>query len=131
MFGKTRRNQTEIRTLLAADTRVVGDINFKGGLHLDGRVQGNILAAEGANAVLSVGSTGVVEGSVEVPEVILNGTVQGDVVAGERVELGPTARVVGNVVYNLIEMAIGAEVNGKLIHRAAHPTEATGDGERN
>jgi cytoskeletal protein CcmA (bactofilin family) len=131
VFGKTRRNQTEIRTLLAADTRVVGDINFKGGLHLDGRVQGNILAAEGANAVLSVGSTGVVEGSVEVPEVILNGTVQGDVVAGERVELGPTARVVGNVVYNLIEMAIGAEMNEKMIHRAEHPTEATGDGERN
>jgi cytoskeletal protein CcmA (bactofilin family) len=131
VFGKTRRHQTEIRTLLAIDTRVVGDINFTGGLHLYGRVQGNILAAEGAAAVLSVGSTGVVEGSVEVPEVILNGTVQGDVIAGERVELGPTARVVGNVVYNLIEMAIGAEVNGKLIHRATHPTEATGDGERN
>jgi cytoskeletal protein CcmA (bactofilin family) len=33
------------------------------------------------------------------------------------VELGPTARVIGNVYYNLIEMAIGAEINGKLVHQ--------------
>jgi cytoskeletal protein CcmA (bactofilin family) len=34
------------------------------------------------------------------------------------VELGPTARVIGNVYYDLIEMAIGAEINGKLVHQA-------------
>jgi cytoskeletal protein CcmA (bactofilin family) len=47
---------------------------------------------------------------------LLNGTVKGDVDASQRVELGSKARVVGNVQYKLIEMAIGAEVNGKLIH---------------
>jgi len=118
MFRKSQRKQREIRTLLGAGTRVVGDIDFEGGLHLDGKVQGNIVAREGADAVLSISPGGVVEGNVQVPEVVLNGTVQGDVVATERVELGPTAVVVGNVVYRLIEMAIGAEVNGKLIHRA-------------
>ncbi len=59
----------------------------------------------------------MVEGSVSVPHVVLNGTVKGDVSARERVELGTTARVIGNVYYNLIEMAIGAEINGKLIHQ--------------
>ena len=48
---------------------------------------------------------------------MLNGIVRGDVVASQRVELGPTARVIGNVYYNLIEMAIGAEINGKLVHQ--------------
>ena len=43
--------------------------------------------------------------------------MRGDVVASQRVELGPTARVIGNVYYNLIEMAIGAEINGKLVHK--------------
>ena len=51
------------------------------------------------------------------PFVVLHGLVRGDVVASERVELGPTARVIGNVYYNLIEMAIGAEINGKRVHQ--------------
>ena len=61
---------------------------------------------------------GTVEGGVTVPYVIVNGIVQGDVVATQRVELGPTARIIGNIYYNLIRMAIGAEINGKLVH---HP----------
>ena len=55
-----------------------------------------------------------------VPHVVLNGTVKGDVRATQRVELGPKARVIGNVQYQLIEMSIGAEVNGKLIHESEH-----------
>ena len=55
-----------------------------------------------------------------VPHVVLNGTVKGDVRATQRVELGPKARVIGNVQYKLIEMSIGAEVNGKLIHESEH-----------
>jgi cytoskeletal protein CcmA (bactofilin family) len=69
-----------------------------------------------------------------VPNVVLKGTVRGDLTASERVELGPTARVIGNVYYNLIEMAIGAEINGKLVHgtdaragQAAEESGKTGD----
>ena len=57
------------------------------------------------------------EGGVTVPYVVLNGIVKGDVFASSRVELGPTARVTGNVYYNRMEMAIGAEINGKLVHQ--------------
>jgi cytoskeletal protein CcmA (bactofilin family) len=67
-------------------------------------------------AILSISENGCVEGSVVVPNLTLNGTVKGDVRVTERVELGSRARVIGNVQYKLIEMAIGAEVNGKLIH---------------
>ena len=51
------------------------------------------------------------------PYVVLHGIVRGDCIRDQRVELGPTARVIGNVYYNLIEMAIGAEINGKLVHQ--------------
>jgi cytoskeletal protein CcmA (bactofilin family) len=44
--------------------------------------------------------------------------VTGDVHAVEHVELAPQARIRGDVYYNLIEMAIGAEVNGSLVHTA-------------
>ncbi len=117
MFGKANRKRQDIQTLVGSGTRVTGDIEFQGGLHLDGTVVGSILAQDGADAVLSVSQNGLIEGTVKAPQVVLNGTVKGDVIATDRVELGPTARVVGNVVYNLIEMAIGAEVNGKLVHQ--------------
>jgi cytoskeletal protein CcmA (bactofilin family) len=48
----------------------------------------------------------------------LNGIVKGDIDASNRVELGAKARVLGNVHYTLIETAVGAQINGKLIHRA-------------
>jgi len=113
-----------IDTLIGAGTRVHGDIQFVGGLHVDGRVQGNIVAAgerqaDKKSASLSISDSGEVEGSVHAPHVILNGTVVGDIVADRRVELGATAKVDGNVYYGLIEMAMGAQINGKLIHYPA------------
>lgn len=115
MLGKKKRQQAAINTLVGADTRVHGDIEFTGGFHVDGYVKGNVKASKDGS-VLSISERGCVEGAVMVPHVLLNGTVKGDVRATERVELGAKARVIGNVQYKLIEMAIGAEVNGKLIH---------------
>ena len=116
MFGKKNGNSAVVKTLVGADTRVHGDIEFTGGFHVDGYVKGNVEAANDEPATLSISENGCVEGSVVVPNLSLNGTVKGDVRVTERVELGPRARVIGNVQYKLIEMAIGAEVNGKLIH---------------
>ncbi len=120
MFGGKKRKSTVVDTLVGQNTKVQGDIQFSGGFHVDGVIQGNIEAETESRSVLSISEDGMVEGSVSVPHVILNGTVKGDVIAKERVELGANARVIGNVYYNLIEMAIGAEVNGKLIHEAGN-----------
>ncbi len=117
--AKPKRRQAEIDTLVGVNTKVSGDLEFSGGLHVDGYVKGNIQAELESSSVLSIAEQGVVEGSVSVPHVVLNGTVKGDVSARKRIELGTTARVIGNVFYNLIEMAIGAEINGKLIHEPA------------
>lgn len=116
MLGKKSRNQAPIGTLVGSDTRIQGDLEFAGGCHIDGYVKGNVRAGGDPGGVLSISERGCVEGSVAAPHVQLNGTVKGDVRATERIELGPKARVIGNVQYKLIEMSIGAEVNGKLIH---------------
>jgi cytoskeletal protein CcmA (bactofilin family) len=118
MFKQKRRREAAITTLVGSDTRVHGDLEFKGGCLVDGFVKGNVKAVDDENATLSISERGCVEGAVMVPNVLLNGTVRGDVKATQRVELGSNARVVGNVQYSLIEMAIGAEVNGKLIHES-------------
>ena len=72
---------------------------------------------------MSVSDSGLIEGSVNVPNVILNGAVTGDIYASARVELGATAKVAGNVHYGLIEMAMGAQINGKLIHQPPRSPE--------
>jgi cytoskeletal protein CcmA (bactofilin family) len=118
MLGKKSRGQAPINTLVGADTRVNGDIEFSGGFHVDGYVKGNVKATKDNTSVLIISERGCIEGSVHVPHVVLNGIVKGDVRATQRVELGPKARVIGNVQYKLIEMSIGAEVNGKLIHES-------------
>jgi cytoskeletal protein CcmA (bactofilin family) len=117
MFNKKQRRHTVVDTLVGTNTRVNGDINFEGGCHVDGTVKGNVSADTESNSALSVSEEGNVEGGVTVPYVVLHGIVRGDVYATKRVELGPTARVIGNVYYNLIEMAIGAEINCKLVHQ--------------
>ncbi len=117
MFGRKHRRHTVVDTLIGGNTQVNGDVNFEGGCHIDGTVRGNVTADTESRAALSVSEDGTVEGGVTVPYVVLHGIVRGDVFASQREELGPTARVLGNVYYNLIEMAIGAEINGKLVHQ--------------
>ena len=117
MFNRKKRRHTVVDTLVGSNTKIKGDLNFEGGCHVDGTVKGNVSADTDGDSALSISEDGNVEGGVTVPYVVLHGIVRGDVFASQRVELGPTARVIGNVYYNLIEMAIGAEINGKSVHK--------------
>jgi cytoskeletal protein CcmA (bactofilin family) len=103
--------------LIGVTARIEGDVHFSGGLHVDGCVKGNVQSSAQAGDTLSVSDSGVIEGSVAAAHVVLNGTVHGDIWAVESIELGTTAKVYGNVYYGVIQMAIGAEINGKLVHR--------------
>ncbi len=122
MFGSKQRRHNAVETLIGGNTQISGDLHFTGGCHIDGSVKGNVSADPDSHAALTVSEDGNIDGGVTVPYVLLNGIVRGDVYANQRVELGPTARVIGNVYYNLIEMAIGAEINGKLVHQAEGQT---------
>ena len=125
IFGKRKRAAPRIETLIAAGTRIEGHLIVSGGVHLEGYVRGNVSAdPEGSSAVLSIAPQGVVEGTVEVPRVIVNGEVRGDIRARDKVELGPTARVSGNVSYGVIEMAAGAIIQGRLVAPASAPDPA-------
>ena len=119
MFGKKQRRHTVVETLVGSNSKFYGDLRYLGGCHIDGHVKGNVTADPDTDSALSISDIGSVEGGVTVPYVTLNGIVKGDVVASRRVELGATARVIGNVYYNLIQMAEGAEINGKLVHQPA------------
>lgn len=119
MFGGRKKiKTTKIDSLIGRNSEVHGDVRFNGGLHVDGRIRGNVLADADSGSVLTLSEHGTIEGEVKVPNVVLNGVVHGDVRAAVHIELASNARVTGNVYYALIEMAIGAEVNGNLVREA-------------
>jgi len=116
MWGKKTSKSTKIETLIGTAMEIQGDLIFSGGLHVDGKIVGNVIAEDDSQSMLVLSDQGQIEGEVRVPYVVLNGQVTGDVFASERVELSSHGQVKGNVYYNLLEMAMGAEVNGNLVH---------------
>jgi len=118
MWGPSKKpKQTaHIDSLIGQNTEIHGDVIFSGGLHVDGTVKGSVIAEKGEDSVLTLSERGTIEGEVKVPNVVVNGSIIGDLHASGHVELAAQARVHGNVYYSLIEMAMGAEVNGKLMH---------------
>ena len=115
----TQRDGFAIDTLIGPEVVIRGDLEFSGGLYVEGRIEGKVLAEEGAKAMLTLAEQGHIEGEVRAAVVVLSGRLDGDVHAGERVELTPTARVNGNVHYQVVEMSAGAQLNGRLLHSAA------------
>lgn len=106
--------QARIDTLIGKAARVHGDLEFAGGLHLDGSVIGNVRSDGAPSSTLSISEGASIEGTVDVPNVRLDGTVKGNIHAPGRVVLGATARVEGNLYYGVIEMTLGAQIMGKL-----------------
>jgi len=121
--SKKNKRNVDIDSLVGGNSKICGDIYFSGGLHVDGEIEGNVIADD-ENSTLTTSARARIQGDVKVHNIILNGEVVGDVYGYKHIELAPDARVKGNVYYNVIEMAMGAEVNGSLIH-SLNPTENT------
>lgn len=114
--SKKKARPAETATIVGRGTEIHGGIMFRGALHVDGRVKGDITAmGDDEGALLTIGESGVVEGEIRVPRVTLDGTVVGNVHSNQLIELAAHAKVTGNIHYNRLEMAMGAEVNGQLM----------------
>lgn len=116
MWGNNKIRSSKIETLIGQSIELDGDLNFSGGLHLDGKINGNVSSENGSNSVLVVSEQGQINGDVSVPYAVINGTVKGNVYASEKLELSNKACITGNVHYNVLEMASGASVNGNMLH---------------
>lgn len=109
-------------SLIAAGAELHGDLRFQGAVQVDGKVIGNLMASEG---MVRVSVQGRVEGEVRAPHIVIDGEVGGDVHAIGHLELGARARVRGNLYYTLMEMAMGAQIEGRLcrLQDEARPLE--------
>ena len=104
-----------IDTLIGQKSEFKGDLEFSGGLRVDGKVKGNISATDKGNSTLVLSELGEVQGNIMVPHIIINGSVNGNVTSGGKVELQAKAQINGDVHYRAIEMELGSTVNGNLV----------------
>ena len=103
-------------TLIAANAKVEGDIRFSGELYVSGSVTGNITAEKsGKGNTLVVSESGSVKGDVRVANAVIGGNVEGDMHVRERLEVSKTAKMRGDVYYKLVELNLGAVVEGRLV----------------
>jgi len=113
-----RNNSSNETSLIARGTVIRGDLRFSGALHLDGRIEGTVLG-EGDDAMFTLSEHGQVHGEIHVPQAVINGHVTGDVNVSVRLELAPQARIDGDLRYHTLEMAAGAQVNGRISRQTA------------
>ena len=119
MFGSqgNSKPKNSIECLIGAGTTIEGNITFAGGLRVDGRVRGDVIATDGKPGTLVLSEHAQIEGEIRVSHVVINGTVVGPVHAAEYVELQAKANVTGDVYYKTLEIQLGAVVQGRLVYQ--------------
>ena len=107
-------------------TVLTGETNFQAMLRVDGVLQGTVSSDAGT---LIVGTNGQVDANVAVASATINGTVNGDIVATEKLHLGRTAKVVGNVQTPRIIIEEGAILEGSCSMLRAKEAQEKRDAE--
>lgn len=124
--GSTPSKGAAMDTLIGRQTEILGDVNFAGGLHVDGRIKGNVHSSSEKVASLSVSESGAIEGNVRVANIVVNGRIVGEVRSTERLTLGAKARIIGDVHYRILQMEAGALVNGQLVYQGSETVGVIG-----
>jgi cytoskeletal protein CcmA (bactofilin family) len=97
---------------VGAGTALTGEVTFKSMLHIDGHLTGRISSETGT---LIVGTSGQVDANIEVATASIKGTVNGDIVASERIEMGRAAKVFGNIQAPKLVIEDGAVFEGNCL----------------
>jgi cytoskeletal protein CcmA (bactofilin family) len=90
-------------------TVLTGETSFQAMLRIDGHLTGKVTSESGT---LIIGSSGRVDANIAVASAIVSGTINGDMVASEKLELTRTARVVGNIQTPRLVIEEGAVFEG-------------------
>ena len=90
-------------------TVLTGETTFQAMLRVDGHLTGQIMSE---NGTLIIGATGQVDANIMVSAAVINGTVNGDIIATDKLEFGRTARVVGNIQTPRLLIEDGAILEG-------------------
>jgi cytoskeletal protein CcmA (bactofilin family) len=106
-------------------TELTGEANFKGMLRVDGHLSGKVHSDEGT---LIVSTNGVIDANIEVAIAQIHGTVNGDITATKRIEMGRVAKVTGNIQTPTLVIEQGAIFEGGC--RMTQPGDASQNGQK-
>lgn len=125
MFGKknSQASHSSIDCLISSKTRITGDVQFEGGLRIDGEIKGNLHG--NSTSLLIVSESARLEGEVHVAHAVVNGSIKGTVYVANQIELQAKARVIGDVHYRTLEMHPGAVVEGRLVHQVSEESKVS------
>jgi len=110
---------------VGSGTIVTGEANFKAMMRVDGHLSGRINSTSGT---LIVGANGKVDANIEVAVAIVHGTVNGDIIATQRLELGRAAKLNGNIQTASLMIEPGALFEGscKMIKMSTGKSKSNG-----
>jgi cytoskeletal protein CcmA (bactofilin family) len=94
---------------LSTGPELSGEISFRDVVRVNGHIAGNVYSERGT---LMVDDTARIDANIEVAIAMINGTINGDIVAHQRVEIGPGAKISGNIWTRSIAIKDGAEFEG-------------------
>ena len=123
--SKAEARPNRIDSLIGTETVLRGEVNFAGGLRIDGEVEGDISVSPDAVGTLMVGEKGIVHGDVRVSHLIVYGSITGTIHVTDLIELRPTAVILGDVYYGVMEMQMGAVIEGNIVHLQADSSKVT------
>lgn len=98
-------------SFIGPEVVINGDVTTGAQLHVDGRIDGHVQCAQ-----LCQGTSGTVAGNISADEALIAGLVEGTVFA-KNLTLESTARIKGDITYQTISIAAGAQVDGRLARR--------------
>jgi cytoskeletal protein CcmA (bactofilin family) len=117
LFNKKHsKPQNRIDTLIGAGTVIDGNVSFSGGMRIDGEVNGNVSAVAGMPSTLVLSEQGHIRGKIDVTHLVVNGEISGPVTASEYLELHAKGRITGDVHYKILEIQVGAILEGRLMN---------------
>lgn len=115
--GTAPAKKRDFTTILDEGSSIEGKFSFSGAVYLNGRLHGEILS----NDTLVVGEKGVVNANIHAGNVQISGEVVGNIYATDRVELGGSSRVFGNVDAPVVIIEDGAVFEGHCRMTKTHP----------
>lgn len=100
--------RSEQRAYLDSGSKISGKLSFDGPIRIDGHVDGEINAKDS----LTIGESAVVTAQIRAASIVVAGKVSGDIIAGQRIEIRPSAKVLGNLTSPVLVVHEGALFEG-------------------